>query len=118
MTDCFKGEYLDLVKKYLQAWICDLPTKRAFTGTSKDGAGKDRGEGVLPQSGIIFQHAIMNLPASAVEFLDAFRGSFSEELWHNQRLPLVHVYTFARNCDNDEGIVSRLGHPQCFGFMA
>jgi len=36
-----------------------------------------------------FHHAIMNLPASAPEFLDAFRG------FTNPTLPRIHVYCFA-----------------------
>jgi hypothetical protein len=38
----------------------------------------------------------MNLPASAVEFLDAFRGAFDPQAWAGRQLPLVHVYTFMK----------------------
>ncbi len=41
-----------------------------------------------------FHHIIMNLPATAVEFLDALSGSFDEGLWESHDLPLVHVYSF------------------------
>ena len=41
-----------------------------------------------------FDHIIMNLPASAVEFLDALKGEFSEQLWRDRELPMVHVYSF------------------------
>ena len=43
---------------------------------------------------IDFSHAIMNLPASAPEFLDAFRG------FRNATLPTIHVYCFVSK-DND-----------------
>jgi tRNA (guanine37-N1)-methyltransferase len=44
----------------------------------------------------VFHHIVMNLPAAAVEFLDALHGSFCPQLWQGQHLPLVHVYTFAK----------------------
>ena len=43
----------------------------------------------------------MNLPASAVEFLDAFNGAFLRETWADGPLPLVHVYTFAKGNEDD-----------------
>lgn len=43
-----------------------------------------------------FHHIVMNLPASAVEFLDALNGAFEPALWEGRELPLVHVYTFAK----------------------
>ena len=54
----------------------------------------------LEQQGVWFDHAIMNLPANAPEFLDAFRG------WNGFRhkpggRPLIHVHCF--NDKDDEG---------------
>jgi tRNA (guanine37-N1)-methyltransferase len=46
----------------------------------------------------------MNLPASAVEFLDAFRGAFNADRWKDQELPTVHVYMFKKGPEADEGI--------------
>lgn len=48
----------------------------------------------------------MNLPASAVEFLDAFHGSFKRDVWQGNELPLVHLYTFARNSETNAGVLT------------
>jgi len=42
-----------------------------------------------------FSHILMNLPASALEFLDALVGAFDAETWHAP-LPRVHCYCFSK----------------------
>ncbi|OMO57980.1 tRNA (guanine(37)-N1)-methyltransferase 2-like protein [Corchorus olitorius] len=50
-------------------------------------------------------HVIMNLPASAIEFLDALRGIISRKYWKGP-LPLVHCYCFIRASETEELIIS------------
>ena len=44
-------------------------------------------------------HFVMNLPDSAIEFLDAFRGILAEpelEEAYDERMPMVHCHCFTR----------------------
>ncbi|XP_024518521.1 tRNA (guanine(37)-N1)-methyltransferase isoform X1 [Selaginella moellendorffii] len=42
-----------------------------------------------------FDHVVMNLPASALTFLDTFRGLLSKDSWKGS-MPCVHCYCFLR----------------------
>jgi hypothetical protein len=55
-----------------------------------------------PQGGVRWHHAVMNLPGSAVDFLDAFRGALDPKRWTGA-LPMVHCYTFQKH-ESREGV--------------
>jgi tRNA (guanine37-N1)-methyltransferase len=50
-----------------------------------------------------FHHIVMNLPATAVEFLDALNGSFDPGMWKDSALPTVHVYAFLKKDETVQG---------------
>ena len=52
---------------------------------------------------IHIDHIYMNLPKDAIEFLNVFIGLFigcKENIYNKNNLPIVHVYGFAKICDN------------------
>ncbi|KAJ7978841.1 tRNA (guanine(37)-N1)-methyltransferase [Quillaja saponaria] len=50
-------------------------------------------------------HVIMNLPASAIQFLDAFRDLIHRKYWKGP-LPWIHCYCFIRATETQEFIVA------------
>lgn len=71
------------------------------------------------QEPLAFDHYVMNLPATAIEFLDAFRGTYhgreTEFAPHTQRkLPLIHLYLFQAKYETEkeehDEICTRISH--------
>ena len=53
-----------------------------------------------------FAHVLMNLPASALEFLDVFVRAFDAETWRAP-LPRVHCYCFSKETDAAADVIGR-----------
>ena len=49
----------------------------------------------LEKENVMYHHAIMNLPAIAIEFLDVFRG-WKAPSTHPEHMPTIHVHCFVK----------------------
>jgi len=68
-------------------------------------------------------HFVMNLPDSAIQFLDAFRGILVDDQrnlrgTYNDQMPMIHCHCFTRELDPEKAeqdirprVEDRLGHP-------
>jgi len=57
------------------------------------------------QQNISFDHFIMNLPASAIEFLDALKGSFPPSI---TKMPTIHCYGFSKDPKPEQDVVNQV----------
>lgn len=74
--------------------------------TKRQNKKRVRGLGPLPSKPWEhFDHVLMNLPASALQFLDCFDGLIQKKYWTGS-LPWIHCYCFIRSCESEESILS------------
>lgn len=59
----------------------------------------------LLASNVKFHHVLMNLPASALTFLDAFIAKFDN--WDAAELPKIHCYCFSSHDDYTTDIIQK-----------
>ncbi|KAL9952179.1 hypothetical protein ACROYT_G039394 [Oculina patagonica] len=101
----FNMDGRDFVRKMVQL---SFPPASSFSSSSSTDQGLQGNASKILQP---FTHVVMNLPASAVEFVDVFQGLYSAH--RHAALPTIHCYCFSKSQspgeDAKEQVEKKLG---------
>ncbi|VAI46777.1 unnamed protein product [Triticum turgidum subsp. durum] len=85
--------------------IGDVAGQEDASQTKKRNNKKVKSSGPLPvKPWEHIDHVLMNLPASALQFLDCFSGLIQKRYWKGS-LPWIHCYCFIRSSETEESIL-------------
>uniref|UniRef100_A0A453P1L9 tRNA (guanine(37)-N1)-methyltransferase n=1 Tax=Aegilops tauschii subsp. strangulata TaxID=200361 RepID=A0A453P1L9_AEGTS len=83
----------------------DVACQEDANQTKKRNNKKVKSSGPLPvKPWEHIDHVLMNLPASALQFLDCFDGLVHKRYWKGS-LPWIHCYCFIRSSESEESIL-------------
>ncbi|XP_044952356.1 tRNA (guanine(37)-N1)-methyltransferase [Hordeum vulgare subsp. vulgare] len=83
----------------------DVACQEDANQTKKRNNKKVKSSGPLPvKPWEHVDHVLMNLPASALQFLDCFSGLIQKRYWKGS-LPWIHCYCFIRSSESEESIL-------------